>query len=107
MENYILVSQNESEQVVIEDIFKNLKRSSASYPDFNNTLDGNAECSARLMYFYGFDFGEYQIRNGKRWDPHEGIVDAQRVSSRDYSNINFAILNEMMRLTGQEGVKAA
>ncbi|MBS3075522.1 hypothetical protein J4429_03605 [Candidatus Pacearchaeota archaeon] len=98
MENQILVYQNKSGQVVLEDVINGRIRSRALYPDFSNTLEGNAECSARLFHYSGLGFGDYQVTNGKKLDNQNGITDATKTDARNYSTINFAILNEMFRL---------
>ncbi len=59
---------------------------------------------ARLLYNRKIYFGEYQTLNGRDHDIIKTEIvcePSKRVDAKTLSIINFAILNEMMRLTSQ------
>jgi hypothetical protein len=66
---------------------------------FYEMLRDAGKHAARNLFRKGMGFGDYRLLNGKGYDcVKDRIIDGEKADARTVSEVNFAILNEMMRL---------
>ena len=105
----ILMSEDDGNRTVLEVIIKG-RHNSASYIR-NDRLDKHlietAQGIARLLRYRGIGIGEYRVVNGKSWDDkkQQEIDGVKKANVRAYSNVNFAMLTQLMGI--EEGGRLA
>ena len=107
MKAQVLLYEHECGSIGADVLVKNkpIGHGYSTNPRIDLSLEHLGQKSAYHLHSNGITFGEYEIINGKTCLSSEGIGKIK--DPRVYSIINFAILNEMMRLTSSLSPQAA
>ena len=99
----ILIRQSENDECIDLDLIVNGQNKYGKCTlrrDFDQLFE-ISKSIASAMHQHGVSFGDYEILNGVGRNPLNTFEyrTVKKVDARKYSDINFGLLNEMMKLT--------